>query len=137
MDVNTILDTARSYSYTNTAQVSNTAALPRLNLAYQEVIGDIVDINALYLTDTIFLNTVVQQNSYSLTTPTSSVDNDTVRKILSVSIKYKNPDYEDFQANQEYSQGEKILRNGLVYVAKQDFTAGANFNASDRTQIYE
>lgn len=104
MDVNSIIDNARTLSYTNSAQFSNSDALPFLNVVYQEAISDIVSINSLYLTQTVFFNTVVQQNQYDFTAPTSTIDANTVRKILSVSIKYKNPDYESFQANQEYSK---------------------------------
>lgn len=137
MDVNSIIDHARTLSYTNSAQFSNSDALPFLNVVYQEAISDVVAINSLYLTQTVFFDTVVQQNEYDFTDPTTTVDADTVRKILSVSVKYKNPDYEGFQANQEYSKGEKIYENGFVYIAKADFTAGAVFDVNDRTKIYE
>lgn len=137
MDASAIFDNARQMSYTNAWQVSNSTALPWLNYIYQDFVGDIIALNQNYIKDTVYIDTVVQQNVYSFTTPTNTVDADTVRKILQVSIKYENPSYEAFSPNTDYNQWDKILQSWLVYIAKADFTSSWSFSAGDWTQIYE
>lgn len=137
MDVNSVLDYGRVLSYTDINQMPNATALPLLNYIYQQFCTDIIDINELYFKQKLLIDTVVLQNAYQFTTPTSTVSVGTVRKILEVSFKYKNPSYPDFQAFYQYEQLDKIFHNGLVYMAKVNFTSGATFVWADWQQIYE
>lgn len=137
MDVNSVLAYGNLLAYTNITQMPQVTALPLLNHIYQEVCTDIININELYYKQKLTIDTVVLQNSYTLTTPTSTVSTNTVRKILEVSYKYANPDYPAFQAFTDYNQLDKILHTGLVYMAKADFTSWAAFSAWDWQQIYE
>lgn len=121
MDVNAILDNARTLSYTNSNQLSNTNAIPLLNFIYNDITAEIREMNENYFYFTDYINTVAFQNGYNFTLPTSSVS--AIQKLLQVSILFKLPDLDTFTANYTYNKGDKIQEAGLQYRAKADFTS--------------
>lgn len=135
MDVNAIIDNARTLSYTNSNQLSNTNAIPLLNFIYNDITAEIREMNENYFYFTDFINTVAFQNGYNFTLPTSWVS--AIQKLLQVSILFKLPDLDTFTANYAYNKGDKIQEAGLQYRAKADFTSWLAFNLSDWAQVRE
>lgn len=112
-----------------------------LNYIYQDFCGDIMNLNENYFYDRFYLNTIPYSNIYKfdnwpwrIPSPTATVKS--LRKVLSVSVKYNESQYPDFQQNFAYKSGDRILSGGYTYVAKQDFTSSSSFVSSDRQQVF-
>ncbi len=144
MNVQDIYNTAIKRTYTSNANyLFDANFLVDLNKIYHEVCAEIRKMNENYFYDRFFFDTVPFQNKYvingvSTNPPHPTASTRSIQKLLNVSIKLQQSQYDDFQTSFFYNKWDKILRSadGFTYTANADFTSWGSFVWSDWTQIY-
>lgn len=144
MDIQSIYNTAIKRTYTTQNNYPlNTDSMIDINYIYQDFGWEIMKLNENYFYDRFFFDTEAFSNIYRFDwlwtnppIPTSTIKS--MRKILGVSMKYNQSQFDDFTPNFQYYSWDKILRtvDWLTYIAKQDFVSGATFLSSDWQQIF-
>ena len=116
MDVNSILDLARSNTHTTVEQIPNATAILWLNLVYSRYWNKIIaSVNENYNFEIWKEDTIIDQDEYLL--PTLLSNDAGAKKVKRIGIKYTSDD-DDYTKAREISLGD-LERDWEYYVENQ------------------